>query len=132
MNSSESRQPLWDPQQITFAMPNRFRSLSETPPQPSHLPRCKWTMSGCMECQPRFKWKIQVYVTLGFKFWEGTSVKIYKTELPVFLFLVLHQFLYHQISFLQLSRISFNIIWKRFSSQIFLKRFTLLPPTPSP
>ena len=53
-------------------------------------------------------------------------------RLPVFQFLVLHQFLYQQISFLQLSRISLNI-WKKFSSQIiFFKQIHPLAPTPSP
>ena len=51
-------------------------------------------------------------------------MKRYKAQqLPVFLFLVLHQFLYQQMSFLQLSRISLNILWKIFSSQILLAPF---------
>ena len=54
----------------------------------------------------------------------------YKTQLPVFVFLVIHQFLYQQISFLQCSRNSFNIIWKRFLSQIFL--FVQIHPLPQP
>ena len=45
------------------------------------------------------KWKIQACFILYFKFFEGTSVKIYMVQLPVLLFLVLHQFLYQQISF---------------------------------
>ena len=61
---------------------------------------------------------------------HGTSVKSCKIELSVFLFLVLHQFLYQQVSFLQLSRISFSIIWKRFLSRIFL--FTGFTPSPQP
>ena len=36
------------------------------------------------------KWKIQACFILYFKFFEGTSVKIYKIQLPVLLFLVLH------------------------------------------
>ena len=60
------------------------------------------------------------------KFWEGTSVESYKIQLPVFLFLVLHQFLYQEISFSQHSRISFNIIWKKFYPKFsFFNGFTL-------
>ena len=33
------------------------------------------------------KWKIKACFTLNFKFWEGTSVKSYKAQLPVFYFL---------------------------------------------
>ena len=79
----------------------------------------------------KIKWKIQTCFTLNFKFWEGISVKSYKTQLPVSLLLVLHQFLYQQISVLQLSRISFNIIWKGFSSYIFLCK-QIHPPSPQP
>ena len=43
----------------------------------------------------KIKWKIQACFTLYFKFWDGTSVKM---QLPVLLFLVLHQLLYQQIS----------------------------------
>ena len=68
--------------------------------------------------------------TLYLKFCEGTSVKSYKIQLPVFLFLVLHQFLYQQISFLQLYIISFNIIWKRFS--FFVLNFSFLNDLPLP
>ena len=72
----------------------------------------------------KIKWKMEAYFTLNFKFWEGTSVKRYKAQQqPVFLFLVLHQFLNQQMSFLQLSRISLNILWKIFSSQILLAPF---------
>ena len=45
------------------------------------------------------KLTIQAYLTLYFKFWEGTFVKSYKIQLSVLLFLVLHLFLYQQISF---------------------------------
>ena len=41
------------------------------------------------------KLKRQACFTLYFKFWEVTSVKSYKIQLPILLFLVLHQ----QISF---------------------------------
>ena len=47
----------------------------------------------------KIKRKIQACFILYFKFFEGTSVKRYKIQLPVLLFLVLHQFLYQQISF---------------------------------
>ena len=46
----------------------------------------------------RIKLKIQACFTLCFKFWEGTSVKRYKMQPLVLLFLVLHQLLYQQIS----------------------------------
>ena len=46
----------------------------------------------------RIKLKIQACFTLSFKFWEGTSVKRYKMQPLVLLFLVLHQLLYQQIS----------------------------------
>ena len=65
---------------------------------------------------------------VNYKIWEGTSVKSYRIQVPVFLFVVLHQFLYQQILFSQLSRISFNIIWKKFWSQI----FQFLTDLPSP
>ena len=45
------------------------------------------------------KLTIQAYLTLYFKFWKGTFVKSYKIQLSVLLFLVLHLFLYQQISF---------------------------------
>ena len=45
------------------------------------------------------KLKIQACFTLYFKFWEGTSVKSCKIQLPVLLFLVLHKVLHQQISF---------------------------------
>ena len=62
------------------------------------------------------------------KFWEGTSVESYKIQLPVFLFLVLYQFLYQEISFSQHSRISFNIIWKNICPKFsFFNGFTPSP-----
>ena len=51
------------------------------------------------------KWKMQACFVLYFKFWEGTSVKSYKIQLPVLLSIAL-----------QLFRTSLNIIWKRFLS----------------
>ena len=86
------RNKLWiqvklrDPQQITFVMLNRFWSLSKslfTPFPPS---------------SPFLMGNIRLYRMI---------------TLPVFLFLVLHQFLNQQIPFSQLSRTSFNIIWKK-------------------
>ena len=47
----------------------------------------------------KIKLKIHASFTLLFKFWEGTSAKGHKIQLPGLLFLVLHQFLYQQISF---------------------------------
>ena len=121
MSSSESSQALRDPQQINFVMFNRFWSLSKT----------LFTLPSPI--LPILNGQYQAAWNANQKFWEGTSVKSYKIQLPVFLFLVLHQFLYQQTSFLQLSRISLNIIWKKFSSQIiFFKQIHPLAPTPSP
>ena len=95
MNSSERSQPLRDPQQITFIMVNRFWPLSKKPF--THL---FVTDNIKLDGMPtKIKLKIQACFTLYFKFWEGTSVKSYEIQLPVLLFLVLHQFLYQQISF---------------------------------
>ena len=105
MNSSESSQPLRDPRQITFVMLNRFWSLSKNPFTPSPPPP--------PSILPILNGQYQTACCAKHKFWEGTSVKSYKIQLPVFLFLVLHQFLYQQISFSQLSKVSFNIIWKK-------------------
>ena len=82
------------------------------------------------EMPTKIKWKMQACFMLYLKFWEVTSVKSYKMQLPVFLFLFLHQFLFQQISFLQLSMISFNIIWKRFS--FFVLNFSFLNDLPLP
>ena len=72
------------------------------------------------------KLKIQACFTLCFKFWEGTSVKRYKIQPLVLLFLVLHQLLYQQISsfynFLELhSTLSEKDFCHKFS---FFNRFT--------
>ena len=48
--------------------------------------------------QTNIKLKIQAYLTLYFKFWEGTSVKSCKIQLSVLIILVLHLFLHQQIS----------------------------------
>ena len=94
MNSSERSQPLRDPQQITFIMVNRFWPLSKKPF--THL---FVTDNIKLDGMPtKIKLKIQACFTLYFKFWEGTSVKSYKIQLPVLLFLVSHQFLYQQVS----------------------------------
>ena len=95
MNSSERTQPLRDPQQITFIMLNRSWLLSKKPFTLLFL-----TDNIKLNGMPaKVKLKIQACFTLYFKFWEGTSVKSFKIELPVLLFLVSHQFLYQQISF---------------------------------
>ena len=95
MNSSERSQPLRDPQQITFIMLNRSWLLSKKPFTLLFL-----TDNIKLNGMPaKVKLKIQACFTLYFKFWEGTSAKSYKIQLPVLLFLVSHQFLYQQISF---------------------------------
>ena len=117
MNSSERSRPLWDPQQITFIMLNRFWWLSKKPFTPlfltdnNKLNRFWWLSKKPFtplfltdnikldEIPTKIKLKIQPCFTLYFKFWEGTSVKSYKIQLPVLLFLVLHQFLYQILFF---------------------------------
>ena len=47
----------------------------------------------------KVKLKIQACFTFHFKFWENTSVKSYKIQLTVLLFLVSYQFLYQLISY---------------------------------
>ena len=68
------------------------------------------------------KWKIQACFILYFKFFEGTSVESYKiyTATSSFISCFTSVFISADIIFLQLFRASFNIIWKRFSAQIFL------------
>ena len=115
MNSSERSQPLRDPQQITFIMVNRFWPLSKKPF--THL---FVTDNIKLDGMPtKIKLKIQACFTLYFKFWEGTSVKSYKIQLPVFLFLVSHQFLYQQIllfySSLELNSTSEKYFCRKFS-----------------
>ena len=95
MNSSERTQPLRNPQQNTFVMLNRFWLLSKKPLLPLFLMdniKLDWMPTN-------IKLKIQACFTLCFTFWGGTSIKSYKIQLPVLLFLVLHQLLYQQISF---------------------------------
>ena len=90
----KSSQPLSDPRQITFVMLNRFWSLSKSPLTPLFL-----TDNIKLDGLPtKIKWKIQASFTFYFKFWESVYVKGYKIQLSVLLFLVLHQFLYQQIS----------------------------------
>ena len=48
MNSSESSQPVRDPQQINFITLNRFWQLKTSQPH-----RSQWTISSSMKCQPR-------------------------------------------------------------------------------
>ena len=79
--------------------------------------------------QTNIKLKIQAYLTLYFKFWEGTSFKSFKIQLSVLIILVLNLFFTPaDITFLQLFRTSFIIIWKRFLLQIFL--FKRIHPNP--
>ena len=122
MNSSESSQPLRDPWQITSVMLNRFLSLSKnpfTPPQPIPFP---------LPILPILNGQYQAAWNANHRFWEDTSVKSYKIQLPVFLFFVLHQFLYQQILFLQFhSALSERNFCPKFS---FFDEFTTLPPQP--
>ena len=72
----------------------------------------------------RIKWKMQPCFTLNFKFWEGTFVKSYKIQLPVFLFLVLHEFFYHFYNFLEFH--------STLSEKIFIPNFPFLTGSPPP
>ena len=111
MNSSERSQPLRDPKQVVFIMFNRFCSLSEKPFTSDNI--------NLQRMPNKMKLKTQACFTLYFKFWEGTSVKSYKIQLPVFLFLVSHQFLYQQIllfySSLELNSTSEKYFCRKFS-----------------
>ena len=92
LNSSERNQSLRDPQQINFIM---LMVIMWKTLHPLFL-----TDNTKLDGMPtKIKLKIQACFTLYFKFWEGTSAKSYKIQLPVLLFLVSHQFLYQQISF---------------------------------
>ena len=75
----------------------------------------------------KIKWKQHAWFTLYFKFWEGTSLKSYKIQLPVSLF---HFVLYRQISFLQLCRTLSNIIWKTIHVTNILFGMDSAPPSP--
>ena len=100
MNSSERSQSLRDPPQITFIMLNRFWSLSKK----TFTPLFSMDNIKLDGMPTNIKLKIKTCFTLYFKFWEGSSVKSYKIQPPVLLFLVSHLFLYQQISF------SFNFL----------------------
>ena len=77
---------------------------------------------------PNIKLKIPAYLTLYFKFLEGTSVKNYKMQLPVLLFLVLHLFLYQQMSFFYILEFHSTLSEKDFCCKFsFLNRFTQSP-----
>ena len=125
MNSSETSQSLRDPQQITCNMLHRFWSLSKKPFTHLFL-----TDNIQLDGMPtKIKLKIQVCFTLYFKFWEGTSAKSYKIQLPVLLFLVSRQFLYQQMSlfynFLELhSKLSENDFCHKL---YFFNGFTQIP-----
>ena len=110
-----------------------FELLSKNPLAPLPPPSSSLFLMdniSCMKCQPRLneKYKPVLHCISSSKI---TSVKSYKIQLAAFLFLVLHQYLYQQIPFLQLTRISFNIIWKRLFSQILLFQ-QIPPPSPQP
>ena len=122
MNSSERSEPLKDLQQITFIMLNR---LGKKPFTPLFLTD-NIKLDGM---STKITLKIQACFTLHFKFWEDTSVKSYKIQLPVLLFLVSDQFLYQQISFfLQLFK---NFI-QYYLKKTFVTNFTFLTDSPKP
>ena len=106
-----------------------FELLSKNPLAPPSSSLFLMDNISCMKCQTRLneKYKPVLHCISSSKI---TSVKSYKIQLAAFLFLVWHQYLYQQIPFLQLTRISFNIIWKRLFSQILL--FQQIPPLPPP
>ena len=76
----------------------------------------------------KIKWKIQACFTLYSKFWEYTCVKSYKIQLRVLLFLVLHQFLYKQISFFT----TFKNFTEHYLQKIFLPNLTDSSKSPTP
>ena len=122
MNSSESSQPLRDPRQITFVMLNRFWSLSKNPFIPPH----PHPLSSSI--LPLLNGQYHSASNPNHKFWEGTSVKSYKIQLPVFLFLVLHYIRrYHFHNILELHSTLFE---KNFRPKFsFFNGFT---PSPQP
>ena len=67
LNSSESSQPLRNPQQITCVTLKGFRVLSENP-----VFNRQYQADGMAT---KIKRKMQACFTLYSKFWEGTSVK---------------------------------------------------------
>ena len=76
----------------------------------------------------KIKLKIEACFTLYFKFWEGASVKSYKIQLPVLLFLVSHQFLYQQILFYDFLELHSTVSEKDFCHKIsFFNGFTQTP-----
>ena len=114
MNSSKRSHSQRDSQQISFIITFGFCSLSKKSKKP-FTPLLLTDNIKLDGLPTKIKLKIQGCFTLYFNLWEGTSVKSYKIQLPVLLFVVSHQFLYQQISlFLHLFRTSFNILWKRF------------------
>ena len=132
MNSSERSQPLRDPQQITFIMLNRFWALSKKPNTSPSLHMVFLMHNIKLDGMPtKIKLKIQACFTLYFKFWEGTSAKSYKIQLPVLLFLVSHQFLYQQISFFY----NFLELYSTLSEKDFCRKFSFFnrfTPTSQP
>ena len=124
MNSSERSEPLKDLQQITFIMLNR---LGKKPFTPLFLTD-NVKLDGM---STKITLKIQACFTLHFKFWEDTSVKSYKIQLPVLLFLVSHQFLYQQISFFY----NFLELYSTLSEKDFCRKFSFFnrfTPTSQP
>ena len=127
MNSSERSQPLRDPQQITFIMLNRSWLLSKKPFTSLFLTD-NIKLNGMAT---KIKLKIQACFTLYFKFWEGTSAKSYKIQLPVVLFVASHQFLYQQISFFY----NFLELYSTLSEKDFCRKFSFFnrfTPTSQP
>ena len=96
---------------------NRCRQLSKNPPDP---PLFLTDNIKLDRITTKIKWKGYDYFTLHLKFWEGTSVKICKIQLPALLFLVvLHQFFYN---FLELHSLS--------KKKIFITNFPFLTDLP--
>ena len=117
MNSSENSRPLRDPWQVTFVMLNRFRSLSRNPFIHPSSPIILSILNG----------QYQAAWNANRKFWEGTSVKSYKTQLPVFLFVLHYISRYHFHNFLEFhSSLSEKKIFPKF---FFFNGFT---PSPQP
>ena len=124
LDLSENNQPLTDPRQITFVTFNGFWPLCKNP-----LTSLFWTDNIKLDGMPtKIKWKIQACFTLYSKFWEYTCVKSYKIQLRVLLFLVLHQFLYKQISFFT----TFKNFTEHYLKKIFLPNLTDSSKSPTP
>ena len=80
----------------------------------------------------KMKWKNQACFALNFKFWEGTSVKSYKIQLPVFLFLVLFYISFYISRYYFYNFLEFH---SALSGKVFHHKFSFLTdstPFPQP